>query len=505
VISKPRLLIAICFVAVHTLLVFSPAGPDSWGATLCVILAALAASFECFRMAAKTSGETRVHWLLLGSSILISPVGTSLFTRAEIVGDTTSASSREAVMLLKASYGAVLLFAVCAIFDSRVARSIRIMSILLSLLAGGIFFSMAYTAVLTHNSNQPADLLFFARVFEAITSFIAVIAALKILTSDRGEARSFFFAASAFLLSALVFPEIRIDLRIRHEFWWSSLFIMPPYLLLFVLAGKDPPRMVRDWTPSALAFSILNHAGSFFVCFGLLAFGLLVSRAYYGLGSTAALLAILCYYLLNVISRYQSFRAQEALLAANQELGTLADLDGLTGIANRRIFDERLESELIAAQRSEQPISLLMIDVDCFKSFNDSFGHPAGDSCLVQVACAFRGALPRATDLVARYGGEEFAVILPSTDSRGARKVAESLQAAVARLAIQHPASPSGMLSVSIGVATADASEHRSPAFLVHAADRALYKAKMLGRNRVECAAISQEASNMTESATESI
>jgi diguanylate cyclase (GGDEF)-like protein len=402
-------------------------------------------------------------------------------------------------MLLKASYGAVLLFTISAVFDSRMARSSRIMSILLAMTAGTLFFLMTFSAVAAHRSNQPEDLLFFAHMFEAITVFIAVIAVLRILASDRPEVRGFFFAASTFLLFAVVIPEIRIELYLRGHIAWSALFMMPPYLLLFVLAGKDPPRIVRNWKPSALAFTIVHHAATFFVCLGLLVAGLDVSRVHFALGSAAVLISVMCYYLLNVVTRYQNFRAGEALLAENQKLGALAEIDGLTGIANRRIFDERLQSELTSAQRSGQPVSLLMIDLDLFKELNDSLGHLSGDICLVQVAHAFRDALPRATDLVARYGGEEFAVVLPSTDNRGALTVAESLHAAVTRLAIKHPASPLGNLTVSIGVATAETSDHRSPVAIVHAADRALYRAKTLGRNRTERQAIGQEEQRLPD------
>jgi diguanylate cyclase (GGDEF)-like protein len=196
--------------------------------------------------------------------------------------------------------------------------------------------------------------------------------------------------------------------------------------------------------------------------------------------------------LFNIIVRSQCVRSGEALLAANQKLGALAEMDGLTGIANRRVFDERLRLELASAQRSGQPLSLLMIDVDHFKALNDSSGHLAGDSYLVQVAQALHGALPRSTDLAARYGGEEFAVLLSSTPTPGALKIAETLHNAVARLALEHPASPSGRLTISIGLATADNGTHPSSTALVDAADRALYSAKSLGRNQTAYETITQ-------------
>ena len=134
-----------------------------------------------------------------------------------------------------------------------------------------------------------------------------------------------------------------------------------------------------------------------------------------------------------------------------------------------------------------------MVDVDFFKALNDAKGHVAGDSYLVQVAHTLRDNLPRTNDLVARYGGEEFAVLLPSTPTAGALRFAENLHAAVAELRLEHPGSPTRMLTVSIGASTTVTAQDSSPSALVEVTDRALYRAKQLGRNRAECLMIGQE------------
>jgi diguanylate cyclase (GGDEF)-like protein len=170
-------------------------------------------------------------------------------------------------------------------------------------------------------------------------------------------------------------------------------------------------------------------------------------------------------------------------------LGRLSFTDGLTGIANRRRFDSILDQEWKRAIRSRGPLSLCIIDVDHFKRFNDSVGHVAGDDSLRRIAVAAAGSLHRPGDLVARYGGEEFATVLPDTDADGALAVARRLHEAVAALRIPHPTSAVGpVVTVSIGVATAVPAPHGGPALLVEAADRALYRAKDLGRNRIEVA-----------------
>ena len=187
--------------------------------------------------------------------------------------------------------------------------------------------------------------------------------------------------------------------------------------------------------------------------------------------------------LLAVVETLRDITIQhEAQLA----LKTLASVDGLTGLANRRAFDARLDEECRRAQRTGGLVSLLMIDIDHFKIFNDTFGHQGGDDCLKQMARVIGGELLRRGDVAARYGGEEFAVIMPATPSHGAAVVAERLRDAVEALAINHPSSPSGLVTLSVGTATASAAD-AYPAALVASADAALYAAKRDGRNRVVC------------------
>lgn len=179
--------------------------------------------------------------------------------------------------------------------------------------------------------------------------------------------------------------------------------------------------------------------------------------------------------------------AEEHLQERNQELTVLATRDGLTGLANRRHFEETLRLELKRAGRTGAPLSLVLLDVDFFKKYNDHYGHVAGDDCLRQVAAALRGGLARPTDLAARYGGEEFAVILPATGQVGARYVAERLRLAVMDLGIAHAANPPGLVTISAGACTfhGKPGEDEDPDAFVRQADALLYRAKAEGRNRV--------------------
>jgi two-component system chemotaxis family response regulator WspR len=209
------------------------------------------------------------------------------------------------------------------------------------------------------------------------------------------------------------------------------------------------------------------------------------------------LLARVRYHTAAYISRQErddAFRrlreSQEQLERANEELQKLAALDGLTGIANRRRFDETSRAEWQRALRNKKPLSLLMCDVDKFKVYNDALGHQAGDYCLKKVAAALTACLKRPADLAARYGGEEFALLLPDTDIDGAAQLAETCRAHVERMALEHPGDGQSVVTLSLGVASIVPTNHNRLEELIASADKALYAAKDGGRNQVSVSEI---------------
>jgi two-component system chemotaxis family response regulator WspR len=171
----------------------------------------------------------------------------------------------------------------------------------------------------------------------------------------------------------------------------------------------------------------------------------------------------------------------------NAELARLSHVDGLTGISNRRAFDEMLAREARRVVREHHPLSLLLLDVDYFKRYNDHHGHVAGDECLKRIATALGECAQRPGDCAARYGGEEFALILPATDATGALHVAENVRARLQALAMPHPARADALdvVTASVGVVTALPERVLTPMAMIEAADSALYAAKQAGRNRV--------------------
>lgn len=189
--------------------------------------------------------------------------------------------------------------------------------------------------------------------------------------------------------------------------------------------------------------------------------------------------------LLNITSLLEE--SNQKLQQVNVILNRLSRIDGLTGIANRRHFDGLFCQEWKRAGRLSKPISLLLVDIDFFKNFNDTYGHQLGDECLKQVAGALSGALKRPCDVIARYGGEEFVAFLPETDEKGAIMVAETMQVNMANMNIPHRNSPvSDKVTVSIGVSTAVPVTNLLPGTLIADSDKALYQAKQEGRNRIK-------------------
>lgn len=183
-------------------------------------------------------------------------------------------------------------------------------------------------------------------------------------------------------------------------------------------------------------------------------------------------------------------KAEEKMISLQRQLEVFSFEDGLTGVANRRRFDSNLDVEWASARRGAQPLSLIMLDLDFFKQYNDHYGHMQGDDCLKSLAQALNLAATRPRDIVARFGGEEFVLLLPETDENAALQVAEHCQRIIEKLQIPHAASAVGrFVTASMGVGTIkQPSAEMEPRHFIEAVDKLLYKAKKNGRNRIEFA-----------------
>ncbi|MEL0167729.1 MAG: sensor domain-containing diguanylate cyclase [Pseudomonadaceae bacterium] len=179
-------------------------------------------------------------------------------------------------------------------------------------------------------------------------------------------------------------------------------------------------------------------------------------------------------------------KTEEKLITLQRELEELSFKDGLTGAANRRMFDSIMELEWTNARRNKQPLSVILLDIDYFKQYNDHYGHISGDDCLKRVAQALGGAAGRSRDFFARYGGEEFVLVLPETDAKAAESVAERCRSLIFKEQIPHAKSDAGqILTVSMGIGTILPGQQDDPRAFLDAVDRSLYQAKQQGRNRI--------------------
>jgi diguanylate cyclase (GGDEF)-like protein len=454
--------------------------------TLCIVLAELAAIYACIGTSQLAGRAMRTRWWLLAIAILYHAIAMLLNMRTELLGATESDPVPGLQILFSTLYAVPLLLAVSIQFDPRAFRPIRIVNVLLALALSAVFYVQVYSVVSLHGGSKPASALFISHLFDALNLFLAIAATIRLFGAGQPQERRFFYVASIFLWANTILPAIHNRLRPTHDLVILDLLIAAPYLLLLILVSQTPPRFIEEPRPSGRFTRIVRSGSPIFLSLALLLLGISVSRTHFYIGSLAVLSAITGYGILNTLTQSRGIEAEESLLAAKQTLEKLVSADALTGIPNRRAFDHALERECSAANRSMHPLSLLMIDVDYFKQLNDTWGHPTGDACLTQIAQALRNALPRITDFTARYGGEEFAVILPGTNCPGAMEVARKLHRAVTELSLPHPTSPSGHLTVSIGISTYNGTASASPIDLTRAADRALYNAKGHGRNRSE-------------------
>lgn len=454
--------------------------------TLCIVLAELAALFSCIQTSQTAGRAMRTRWWLLASAILFHAVAMLLDMRARLMGALESNPTPGLQILFSTLYGVPLLLAVSMQFDPRAFRPIRIVNAFLSLALAALFYVQVFSVVTLHGSGNPGDILFISHLFDALDLFLAIAATIRAIGAGQSQERRFFYVASLFLWANTILPAIRNRLLPSHNLVVLDLLIAAPYILLLTLTSLRPPLFVAEPDSTGRFTRIVRSGSPIFLSLGLLLLGISVSRTHFYIGAIAVLASIIGYGTLNTLTQSRGIEAEESLLAAKRNLEELVAVDDLTGIPNRRAFDRAIDRECSAANRSMHPLSLLMIDVDFFKHLNDTSGHLTGDDYLIRIAHTLQDALPRITDFTARYGGEEFAVILPGTNCPGAMEVARKLHLAIANLALTHPTTPSGLVTVSIGISTYNGLTPPSPFHLTNAADRALYNAKDHGRNRSE-------------------
>lgn len=434
--------------------------------------APLLAALACARRAWRS--DMRVGWLSLALGMLLWAGGMALNMYQEI-GLGNADATPGASMLLYVLYGVPLTFAMA--HPRHEPWYLIVIDGALALLLGYLFF--VHTFSFATLSDAPAPGVDNLRLmFDIENLFIAVFALVRYLASGDAARRVFFrtlaIYAWLYMLMALYINHVATEASYGGL---TDVLIDAPFLLLAGMALRGDPERV-DTSPRRLTLAV--RAGSPLILpAALLVVSALMVDTHAGLAVVGFAMATLGSGLRGVVMQVRAMERQD-------QLDVLARVDGLTGVANRRQFDQVLQAEWSRARRSGQGMGLLMVDIDHFKQFNDRFGHPLGDACLRAVATALAGCATRGTDVVARYGGEEFAVVVPSTSREGVLALAETMRRAVERLRLAAPDAVGQIgVTVSIGVAWIGQVGLADPGSLLAATDVALYEAKHAGRNRV--------------------
>jgi diguanylate cyclase (GGDEF)-like protein len=274
----------------------------------------------------------------------------------------------------------------------------------------------------------------------------------------------------------------------------TSSLMMGLYCLVFYYAPDESNVPSSKSTVDSLSSVFCDLVSPAFMTFVILGLAIYVARTAFWEGMVALVASILLFEFRATLLQIRYVQSQRSLQQARDRLEELSLQDALTGVANRRSFDQSLEMEWNRAVRGNHALSVLFIDVDRFKQLNDRYGHRAGDDCLVRVARTLRTCLLRSGDFLARYGGEEFAVILPETDRHGAYAIAEKMLHGIEELKIPNPAHESQFLTISIGISMRTLPQVSSRSDLLDQADAALYEAKSAGRNRIVVARSAEDS-----------
>jgi len=363
---------------------------------------------------------------------------------------------------------------------------VRSIDALLALALGFAYFLFTWAMLTGHAPADETSVINMVWLFDAQNVFVAVGALFRWIAADEPSERQLFrsLAVYAVAYTVIVFGNNHVaagDPAFGPEI--GSLICVA----FALLAGFALQRRAADAAPRPAAGLVhaVRIASPLVLAGALLLVSLFLIRVSYLFGAAGVLLAVLCHSLRSTLSQVRDVERGDRLQRDRTDLQTMAWTDALTGVANRRYLDHALSGAGRRESVASQPLSVLMIDIDHFKQLNDRRGHQAGDACLREVAQALRQALVRPGDVLARYGGEEFIALLQEADSAGSLVVAERLRAAVEALRIEHIGSPAGVVTVSIGAASAASQGEAIAASLVAAADRALYEAKCAGRNQV--------------------
>ncbi len=446
------------------------------------------AAVVCVRRARTGSQRKRRSWMLVSAGFLLYSVAIVFSAYIDLVvhGPSTIASWDDFFYFFS---GVPFLLSISSPDDTRLFSLFFWLDVAQAAAVGWLTYLAVFGILPFSRATAlpvPVEKMVWLFAIEAIA--LAVLGVARWVASPwRSREQWFYRVLAIYLVATAIFQPIYNYLVVKYNDAgvWVVLTDLPFCIFVVAAAFPRPEDTEQEERPSRRPIMVMvDHGRPVLLGLALAGLSLLVIRQHFELATSFIVASFLVYGVRSAVLQNQFVQSQTELEKARDRLEHLALLDGLTGVANRRCFDQRLVTEWRRALRTHLPLSLLLIDIDRFKNLNDTYGHLVGDECLIEVAHALSAVLNRPADLLARYGGEEFVALLPETDEPGARNVALRMQRAL-REKDPHPALKRPV-TVSIGGTTWESTPDSTAEQMVEAADRALYQAKENGRNRIE-------------------
>jgi len=478
------LLPVVFLLAEGAFLVFLPhlAGPAAY---VLMVGGPLLAGLACVWRGRSEVAPARGAWFVLAAALSIWSLGAFSNLWQELILGNANLMYRDSSLAFNLA-AVPIAFLIASEWQPAGRRLVRVFDGVLALTLGVAYFLLAWTMLTARGAPDLAGVFVMVRLEDAENIFLLSGALVRWLAADDDAERDLFRSLAIYLAlyTALIVNNNHViagDPRFGPEY---GVLITIAFALLaaFALHGPATVMPLHPWPRLVRAVRV---ASPLVLAGVLLIVSLFLIRVSYAAGAAGILIAVIGYGLRNTVAQMRHIERGDTLLRERSELQTLAWTDALTGVPNRYFLDEALDRVWRRDLRARRSLAVLMIDIDHFKLLNDGYGHPAGDACLRQVARVLQGALVRPGDVLARYGGEEFIALIQDADAAGGQIVGERLRAAVEALRIEHRGSPFGIVTISVGVASATPVGDAAPTSLVQAADRALYEAKCAGRNLV--------------------
>lgn len=460
-------------------------------------IAFLAAALACVHQLQIGTVETRRLWALLASAFLLSVVG-----QAESTIDALSLVHRTAAFTADfffLVYGIPVVLAISTPNEDVGLRSLFWFDAIQALIAAVLIYLQIFANLRPFGQADAISSVALMNLYNAENFILAGMVCLRLLAKPTEERSRFYDSLAIYLWSYAVTALIVGYLELEKD-WpeglqdvaWGLPCLVFVVALVFLSGTQSHPREIGGRHESAAA--VIDSLCPILLTLLIVIMGARIIPLHSFLGFASIACAVVLYGLRSSFlqgkyanSQRELARSSLALLDAVDRLREQSIRDGLTGVYNRRYFDQKLFAEWQNSIRSRISFALLLIDIDCFKNLNDHCGHLEGDECLKKVAHELARQLNRAGDLIARYGGDEFSAILPYTDQQGASAIGEGMRRAVSDLMIKNsPATEGEFVTVSIGICTRVATRDSSPEEMLYLADSALYRAKQRGRNLVE-------------------